>query len=180
MIRRVLRQKVTRWRRGPATRGKPTPRRRAPTRLRYDHWGSKLGHSGGSLGDRFRKLPTPTPRARVSVGATVTLALRGHAGCRCDQVAGDWRHCARTRAISAHSPRRLVSMHNINQFLKSRRDSAGDLLGITEHRLIDHKGLMLDHFLAVGTLVGCQLSRSLLGAPSAQVDRRQPASRRQR
>jgi hypothetical protein len=75
--------------------------------------------------------------------------------------------------------RHLGHLH-INRFFKSRRDSAGDLLGITEHRLVDHKALMLDHFLAVGTLFGCQLSRSLLGAPSAQVDRRQPASRRQR
>jgi hypothetical protein len=37
--------------------------------------------------------------------------------------------------------RHLGHLHNINRFLKSRRYGAGDLLGITEHRLIDHKGL---------------------------------------
>ena len=38
---------------------------------------------------------------------------------------------------------------NINRFSKSRRYGAGDLLGVTEHRLVDHRPLSWITFSSV-------------------------------
>jgi hypothetical protein len=40
---------------------------------------------------------------------------------------------------------------HINRFAKSPGDGAGDLLGVAEHRLIDHESFIRNHFLSATT-----------------------------